>query len=76
MTKPTKTRAEIARTIIERVNQRAPEKLEGIDITPTAHPLANWSPGTYWPPAVDRGVTETILEEVVLTLQQEFDISD
>ncbi|HYD66119.1 hypothetical protein [Azospirillum sp.] len=76
MTKATKPRRQLAEFIVERVNLAAPEKLEGIDIVPGAHPLANWSPGVYWPPAVAGGATERILQNVVLDLQREFDISD
>ncbi|KRR25936.1 hypothetical protein [Bradyrhizobium retamae] len=76
MTKPTKPRKQIAELIVDRVNLAAPEKLEGIDIAPVAHPLANWSPGVYWPPAVAGGATERILQNVVLDLQRQFDISD
>jgi hypothetical protein len=75
-TKKIVKRAEIARMIIERVNAAAPEKIEGIDIVPVHRPIANWGPGVYWPPAVAKGMTETILLEVVADLQREYDIAD
>jgi hypothetical protein len=72
--KPTKTRKYLAALIVERVNTRAPEKIEGLDIVPVHNPVGNWGPGLIWPPVIKGGETEGIIFEVVSELVREFDI--
>jgi hypothetical protein len=72
--KTLKTRIEIAAMIVDRVNTRAPEKIEGVDIVPVHNPIANWGPGLIWPPVAKNGVTEGIITEVVAELCRDFDI--
>jgi hypothetical protein len=64
--------------IVERVNSDPDvrEQIDGVDINPVVHPIANWSPGVYWPPAIAGGITEVAIQNVVAELQREFDISD
>jgi hypothetical protein len=74
--KPTRTRKHLAALIVERVNARAPEKIEGVDIVPVYNPIGNWGPGLIWPPVIKGGETENIIFGVVSELVRDFDISD
>jgi hypothetical protein len=76
VTKATKTRKEIAALIVDRVNARAPEKIEGVDIVPIHHPIGNWGPGLIWPPVIRDGVIEGIILGVVTELHRDFDVTD
>jgi hypothetical protein len=46
------------------------------EIQKLVYPIANWSPGVYWPPAIAGGITDVAVQNVVAELQREFDISD
>jgi hypothetical protein len=74
--KPTMRRTKLAELIVDRVNNLAPEQIEGVDIVPVHNPIGNWGPGLIWPPVIKGGETERIIFEVVSELVREFDISD
>jgi hypothetical protein len=76
VSKPTKSRKEIASLIVELVNAQSPEQIEGVDIISVYDPIGNWGPGLIWPPVIKGGITEGIILDVVADLHRQFDISD